>query len=149
MAHVLVVGGFGYIGSALCELYRHPREHRVTIVDNRFVPERVANFPKHFRFVHAAMNDLELMGHLARQVDIVHFLAAQVEAESSLQRTEAVWRDNFELPKSVIERIPSDVRVVFPSSGNVFGGIPEGRKWKDLTEEDSPHPRLPYAETKR
>jgi nucleoside-diphosphate-sugar epimerase len=30
----------------------------------------------------------------------------------------------------------------------VFGGTPEGCKWRDLTEDDPPRPKLPYAETK-
>jgi UDP-glucose 4-epimerase len=149
MANVLIVGGLGYIGSALCEFYRQLRRHRVTVVDNRFLPEQIAGFPQHFRFVHAAIEDLDLMDSLAGHADIVFFLAAQVEAESSLERTASVWRDNFELPKSFIERIPSEARVIFPSSGNVFGGTPEGSKWQDLTEEDCPYPKLPYAETKR
>jgi UDP-glucose 4-epimerase len=149
MAKVLVLGGLGYIGSALCELYQDKAQHQVTVVDNRFIPERIAGFPPHFRFVHSEIADLELMANLASDAEIVYFLAAQVEAESSAERSEAVWRDNFELPKSVIERVPPGVRVVFPSSGNVFGGTPEGAKWGDLTEEDPPYPKLPYAETKR
>jgi UDP-glucose 4-epimerase len=149
MANILIFGGLGYIGSALCELYRNEPRHKVTVLDNRFIPERIAGFPPHFRFVHADIADLDLMAYLARDAEIAHFLAAQVEAESSAERSEAVWRDNFELPKSVIERITTDVRVVFPSSGNVFGGTPEGAKWQGLTEDDRPHPKLPYAETKR
>ena len=149
MANILIFGGLGYIGSALCELYRDESRHQVTVVDNRFIPERIAGFPPHFHFVHTDIADLDLMSFLSRDAEIVHFLAAQVEAESSAERSEAVWRDNFELPKSVIDRIPSNARVVFPSSGNVFGGTPEGSKWRDLTEDDPPHPKLPYAETKR
>jgi UDP-glucose 4-epimerase len=149
MSKVLILGGLGYIGSALCELYRHKSQDQVTVVDNRFIPERVAGFPPHFRFVHSEIADLDLMASLGRIAETAHFLAAQVEAESSAERSEAVWRDNFELPKSVIDRFPPSVRVVFPSSGNVFGGTPEGAKWRDLTEEDTPYPKLPYAEAKR
>lgn len=149
MSKVLILGGLGYIGSALCELYRDKAQHQVTIVDNRFIPERISGYPSHFRFVHSEIADLDLMANLAADADTVYFLAAQVEAESSAERSEAVWRDNFELPKAVIDRIPPSVRVVFPSSGNVFGGTPEGAKWRDLTEEDPPYPKLPYAETKR
>ena len=148
MAKILILGGLGYIGSSLCELYRD-KDQQVSVVDNRFIPERIAGFPKHFRFIHSEIADLDLMASLAAEAETVYFLAAQVEAESSAERSEAVWRDNFELPKSVIDRIPASVRLVFPSSGNVFGGTPEGAKWQDLTEEDPPHPKLPYAETKR
>ena len=42
MANILIFGGLGYIGSALCELYRNETQHNVTVVDNRFIPERIA-----------------------------------------------------------------------------------------------------------
>jgi len=146
---ILILGGLGYIGSALADLYRADRDAEVILMDNRFVPERVATFPGHFRYVHADMNDLDLVRHLARDVDVVHMLAAQVEAESSAERSDLVWRENFELPKAVIEAVPASARVLFPSSCNVFGGIAEGQKWQGLTEEDPPSPKLPYAETKK
>lgn len=148
MAKIVILGGLGYIGSALCELYRNEVQHQVTIVDNRFIPERIATFPAHFRFFHSDIAELDLIASLTADAEIVYFFAAQVEAESSAERSEAVWRENFELPKSAIDRLPPGARIVFPSSGNVFGGTPEGAKWRDLTERDPPHPRLPYAETK-
>lgn len=148
MSKILILGGLGYVGSALCELYAERPQDEVLVVDNRFVPERVAGFPAHFRFLQGDINDLELMARLTAKADIVHFLAAQVEAESSAERSEAVWRDNFSVPKLVMEACPPSVRILFPSSGNVFGGAPEDGKFMDLNEEDEPAPRLPYAEAK-
>jgi nucleoside-diphosphate-sugar epimerase len=121
----------------------------VVVLDKRFIPERVAGLPKHFSVYHADMADLDLVRHLARDADVVQMLAAEVEAESSGDRSDEVWRVNFELPKSVIEAVPSTARVQFASTCNVFGGLPEGAKWEALTEDDEPAPKLPYAEAKR
>jgi nucleoside-diphosphate-sugar epimerase len=38
---------------------------------------------------------------------------------------------------------------MFPSTGNVFGGLDPSQKFMDLIEEDEPKPKYPYAETKR
>ena len=145
---IVIFGGLGYIGSTLVELYRHETDCAVVVVDNRFLADRIAGFPPHVKFVHADVTDVERMSHILKDADLVFYLAAQVEAESSQERSEAVWRENFEVPKAIFEAAPAGARIVFPSSGNVFGGIPEGEKWSDLTEEDTPHPKLPYAETK-
>jgi len=145
---IVIFGGLGYIGSTLVELYRHETDNRIVVVDNRFIADRIAGFPPHIKFVHADVADIERMASIIEDADFLYYLAAQVEAESSQERSEAVWRDNFEVPKAVFEKTSPNTRILFPSSGNVFGGIPVGEKWEDLTEEDVPSPKLPYAETK-
>ena len=146
---IVVLGGMGYIASALSELYRERPGLKIVLLDRRFIPERVAGLPEGFTFYNADMEDIELVRYLTRDADVVHMLAAEVEAESSAERSEQVWRVNFELPKDVIEAIPPTARVLFASSCNVFGGLPEGAKWEGLTETDEPAPKLPYAEAKR
>lgn len=86
---------------------------------------------------------------LLHDIDMLHMLAAEVEAEKSIHKEFAVWENNFEMPKRVIEFCPNSVRVMFPSTGNVFGGLDPAQKFMDLTEDDEPKPKYPYAETKR
>jgi len=146
---IMIAGGLGYIGSAMCELYRNQPEHEVIVVDKRFIPERVAGFPPHLKFIQADIRDTDLMGALLRDVDLMHMLAAEVEAEKSIHKERAVWEHNYDAPKRLIERCPNSVRVMFPSTGNVFGGLDGSGKFMDLSEEDEPKPKYPYAETKR
>jgi UDP-glucose 4-epimerase len=146
---IMIAGGLGYIGSAMCELYKNQPQHEVVVVDKKFIPERVANFPPHFQYFQADIRDIDVMRYLLHGVDVLHMLAAEVEAEKSIHKERAVWEHNFEAPKRLIENCPSAVRVMFPSTGNVFGGINESQKFMDLTEEDEPKPKYPYAETKR
>jgi UDP-glucose 4-epimerase len=146
---IMIAGGLGYIGSALCELYRPSTQHEIVVLDKKFIPERVAALPVHMRFIQADIRDTALMRYLLRDVDVLHLLAAEVEAEKSIHKERAVWEHNFEAPKALIENCPSSTRVTFPSTGNVFGGVDESKKYLDLTEEDEPQPKYPYAEAKR
>jgi len=146
---IMIAGGLGYIGSALCELYRDQAQHEIIVLDKRFIPERVAGFPPHMKFIQADIRDIDKMQYLLRDVDLLHMLAAEVEAEKSIHKERAVWEHNFEAPKRLIELCPGSVRVMFPSTGNVFGGLDPSQKFMDLTEEDEPKPKYPYAETKR
>lgn len=146
---IMIAGGLGYIGSAMCELYRSQPQHEIIVLDKKFIPERVAGFPPHFRYVQADIRNTDLMEYLLRDVDLLHMLAAEVEAENSIHKERAVWEHNFEAPKRLIEHCPNSVRVMFPSTGNVFGGLDGSQKFMDLTEEDEPKPKYPYAETKR
>lgn len=147
--NIMIAGGLGYIGSALCELYRNQPQHEIVVVDKRFLPERVANFPPHFKYIQADIADLDLMKYLLRDVDLLHMLAAEVEAEKSIHKERAVWENNYDVPKRLIQLCPGSIRVMFASTGNVFGGLDSSQKYMDLTEDDEPKPKYPYAETKR
>lgn len=145
--NILIPGGLGYIGSAVVHYLRNLR-HRITIVDKRFIPERVARLPANARFVEGDICDTTFLRRLARDADVMFFLAAEVEAEKSIDKERVVWDNNFEAPKRLFESLSRGTRIVFPSTGNVFGGVSPDGKWRDLTEEDPPSPRFPYAMTK-
>lgn len=146
---VLIAGGLGYIGSALCEIYRERTDWEIIVLDKAFVPERVAALPSHMRYVQADIQDVDRIRPLLKNVDVLHLLAAEVEAEKSIHKERAIWLNNFEAPKALIEACPKSTRVLFPATGNVFGGVDENDKYLDLTEEDEPKPKYPYAEAKR
>lgn len=144
----MIAGGLGYIGSAVVELNRQNTKNEYIILDQRFIPERVAALPPHMKYIQGKIQDLPLMRRLLDDVDILYMLAAEVEAENSIHKSDLVWEQNFEAPKALIENCPNHVRILFPSTGNVFGGVLETEKYMDISEEDEPRPKYPYAETK-
>jgi len=149
---VLIIGGLGYIGSELIERYKHSKNEHVDvdILDKRFVPHVLADLPGNFHFVHGDMkDDAAIDPLLAREPDTVYLLAAEVEAEKSIHREREIWENNFEIVVKTIEKFSSGSRIIFSSTGNVFGGVDEEEKHMDLTEDDEPKPKYPYAETKR
>lgn len=145
---IMIAGAMGYVGSALIEIYRNTPEVEILAIDKEFNPRAVAQLPDNVRFIHANCEDLDLMRFLLKDIDVVHFLVAEVEAEKSIDKEEAVWKTNYELPKSIIEMLPKSTRFMFPSTGNVFGGVSPDGKFLGLTEEDTPAPKYAYAETK-
>jgi len=148
----LIIGGLGYIGSGLIEYYRSlaSDDIEVDILDKRFVPNILAGLAENFHFVHGNMQDDDVIESLlGKQPDIVYLLAAEVQAESSKNRERTIWENNFEATVKVIEKCPMKTKLVFASTGNVFGGVNESEKFMNLTEEDEPKPKYPYAESKR
>ena len=146
---IMIAGGLGYIGSALCELYRNEPQHEVIVLDKNFIPERVAGMPEHMKFIQADLRDTNTMLRLTQDVDVLYILAAEVEAEASIHKEQAIWEHNFEAPKALFEGLSRNTRILFPSTGNVFGGVNQNSKYMDLTELDEPQPKYPYAEAKR
>lgn len=145
---IVILGGLGYIGTALIELYRDETEHQVLVVDKKFVPFHVAALPPHMEYVQADILDREAMAKVLDGADIVYQMAAEVEAEKSKDKSDAVWRVNYDGAMGIADLCGPETRLVFPSTGNVFGGVDESVKYMDLDETDAPAPKLPYAESK-
>jgi nucleoside-diphosphate-sugar epimerase len=149
---VLIVGGLGYIGSGLIEKYKatDADDIKVDIIDKRFVPHILTGLPENFHFVHGDMRDDSAIDPLLeKEPDRVYLLAAEVQAESSVNRERIIWENNFEAIVKVTEKCPPKSKLIFSSTGNVFGGVDESEKYMNLTEEDEPKPKYPYAESKR
>jgi nucleoside-diphosphate-sugar epimerase len=146
---ILIAGALGYDGSGLIDSYRDNKEDDIILLDKRFVPHILANLPPRFRFVEGNILDKELMRHLLPGVDLVYLLAGEVEAEKSINKQRDIWENNYDGAVNVIEACSDHAHILFASSGNVFGGVLETEKNTDLTEEDEPRPKYPYAESKR
>ena len=140
---IVICGGLGYIGSAMVELYRNETDHEIVVLDKKFIPHLVANLPPHVRFIEGNILDEGLVKKVLDGADIVYQLAAEVEAEKSVLNEEAIWRNNYEATLIVIAACGPQTRFLFPSTGNVFGGVNEKEKFMDLTEEDEPRPKYP------
>ena len=64
MEKVLITGGLGYIGTELCKIYSgESRFKQVTVLDNRFVSERVNQLRSWgIDFIHGNILDQKLIG---------------------------------------------------------------------------------------
>lgn len=146
---ILIAGAMGYDGAGLIESYKEKPEDEIILLDKLFVPHILANLPSQFRFVEGNILDTDLMKRILKGVDVVYLLAAEVEAEKSINKERAIWENNYEGALNVIDNCSDKTRIVFASSANVFGGVLETEKNMDITEEDEPRPKYPYAESKR
>jgi UDP-glucose 4-epimerase len=146
---ILIAGAMGYDGAGLIDSYRENLKDEIILLDKRFRPHLLSNLPSQFRFIEGNILDKDLMKYLLKDIDLVYLLAAEVEAEKSINKERAIWENNYEGAVNVIDLCSSNTIILFASSGNIFGGVLETEKNTNLTEEDEPRPKYPYAESKR
>jgi len=154
MAHVLVTGGAGFIGSTLVDRLL-AEGHRVDVVDDlstgslaNLAEARAA--PGHDMSFHRLdMRDeaiVELMAH--RRPTVVFHLAAQADVRVSVSRPAFDAEVNIIGTLNVLEgaRRAGSAKVVFAASGGTLYGEPD-----DLpVRESTPHrPLSPYGVSKK
>ncbi len=162
--NVLVTGGAGFIGSALCRLLAaDPRNHvvnvdKLTYAGNLASLREVANQPN-YRFVRADIGDKATLRELMRQEKItrVIHLAAESHVDRSIDGPSAFIETNvvgtFRLLEASVEhwrelsgRDAESFRFHHVSTDEVFGDLPFD---DSLFTEDTPYaPSSPYSASK-
>jgi dTDP-glucose 4,6-dehydratase len=162
--NVLVTGGAGFIGSALCRHlvrsggYRVVNFDKLTYAGNLDSLKEIGNSPD-YRFVHGDIGDQATVRELlsAEAIDIVMHLAAESHVDRSIDGPEAFVDTNivgtFRLLNAALEHwrgLPEERRGRFRfhhvSTDEVFGDLPldEGV----FTEETPYAPSSPYSASK-
>jgi nucleoside-diphosphate-sugar epimerase len=134
---IAIVGGMGYIGSALRELYRNS-EHEVTIIDKDLNLHRISMLPNNFKFIHKDITK-EILD--MSEYDIVYNLAGITLTYSTNE--EEVMGVNYH---SAVNLAQMSARYIFPSTNNMFGGY--GEQLYDVKEDKKPEPIGIYANSK-
>lgn len=127
MAHYLVTGGCGFIGSHLADRLLADG-HRVTILDD-LSTGLIANRPKAARLIVGDVADPEAVREAAQGVDGIFHLAAVASVQKSKEEWTATHRTNqtgavvvFDAARSARGGRP--VPVVYASSAAVYGDSP-------------------------
>jgi len=151
MAHCLVTGGAGFIGSHLTE-YLLARGHAVSILDDLSTgrEENLAGVAGHPRLTvrHGSITDPVLLADVARGVEVIFHLAAAVGVRLVADDPVRTIETNI-YPTEVLLRLAVQGKQKFflASTSEVFGKNPKER-W---TEEDdlqlgaTSHPRWAYG----
>lgn len=144
---VLVTGGAGYVGSVLCE-HLLSAGYEVTVLDNVLYGQTSLFHHCHnpnFRFVFGDARDEQLLGKLARDVDILIPLAAIVGAPACDRDPQMARGVNFEAI-SMLNRIRRDSqKIIYPNTNSGYGTT-SGDLYCD--EESPLEPISLYGKTK-
>lgn len=146
MAHVILTGGLGHIGSAL--LKPLGEVHNIAVVDNfstsRYPSLYADNLPASgIRYIEGDICTYDLKS-LFRGRDVVIHLAAITDAATSALRPADVYWVNYHGTERVGEAcVANGCRLLFPSTTSVYG------KSEGLVDETSVlRPQSPYASSK-
>lgn len=140
----LITGAAGFIGSALANRLAS-EGHMVWGMDDLSTgdPKKLSESVK---FIRGDVNDRSKLWTLLQEVDCVYHLAARVIVPESVLYPREYNQVNVGGTVTLMEAM-RDVgvsRVVFASSGTVYGNQPE----QPVNESAIPNPRSPYAVSK-
>ena len=145
MAHYLVTGGCGFIGSHLADALV-ARGHKVRILDNLSTGKR-ENAPARAELVIADVTNAAAVADAASGVDGIFHLAAIASVEESRRHWLACHAVNLTGTIAVFEaarRNSARPRVVYASSAAIYGDCPA----VPLSEADAPRPINAYGADK-
>jgi len=150
---IIITGGLGYIGTELCKLYSgETRFKDITVIDNRFVSERVKQLRDWgFNFIQADILDKKKMEEVLWGTDVIHHLAgitdvAYVKTEANSEKDELITKTAVEGTQNILNYSPDCCKIIFPSTHVVFEGFE--RVELDIDESVKPVPVLTYAKGK-
>jgi len=142
--HILVTGGFGYIGYELCKLLNKKKES-FFILDNLTNSKKKPEFAK--IFIKSDIKNLHKIKRIIKKhnIDTVIHLAAKIYANESFLKKKLYIRNNYLYSKKLYD-LCSDMQVtnfIFSSTAAVYGN----RKIK-FKENDIRMPINPYGFSK-
>jgi len=149
---LLVTGGAGFIGSAFVRRAMTRTDvDQLTVIDKLTYAGNPANLAgvaadPRYRFVHADINDAEVVTGLMRDADALVNFAAESHVDRSIEEADAFVRTDVHGTFTLLEaaRETGIGRFVQVSTDEVYGDVAEGSS----SEADSLRPRSPYAASK-
>ena len=152
MAHLLVTGGAGFIGSNFVHYAVERTDHHITVLDkltyagNR---ESLAGLPEQrVSFVHGDIADAALVDELVRSADAVVHYAAESHNDNSLNDPHPFLHTNLVGSFTLLEAARRhEVRLHHISTDEVYGDL-ELDDPARFTETTPYNPSSPYSSTK-
>lgn len=151
MAHLVITGGAGFIGSNFIRwLCNEKPELELVVVDKLTYAGNLANLEgtgDGIRFIRSDIADEEMMAEVIEGSEGVINFAAETHVDRSLESASPFLHSNVvgvQVLLDLVRRfgIPRFLQI---STDEVYGSAPEGNRFR---EEDPLHPSSPYAASK-
>ena len=150
---IIITGGLGYIGTELCKLYSGVSwHHRILVVDNRFVSERVNQIRNwNMDFVQGDILDKDMVKKYFQDADVVHHLAGitnvpRVKSEANKLHDQMIMNVAEKGTQNILDVINDSCKIIFPSTHVVYEGIEKVKT--DIKEDEDTKPVLSYSLSK-
>lgn len=152
MAHILVTGGAGFIGSNFVHHLLERTQHTVTVLDKMTYAANAASLAgldeSRFKLVVGDIADRELTDELVAQADAVIHYAAESHNDNSLANPEPFIHTNLVGTFTLLEAVRRHgTRYHHISTDEVFGDLALDDPAK-FTEATPYNPSSPYSSTK-
>ena len=152
MAHILVTGGAGFIGSNFVRHLLERTQHTVTVLDKMTYAANAASLAgldeSRFKLVVGDIADRELTDELVAQADAVIHYAAESHNDNSLANPEPFIHTNLVGTFTLLEAVRKHgTRYHHISTDEVFGDLALDDPAK-FTETTPYNPSSPYSSTK-
>ena len=152
MAHILVTGGAGFIGSNFVHHLLERTQHTVTVLDKMTYAANAASLAgldeSRFKLVVGDIADRELTDELVAQADAVIHYAAESHNDNSLANPEPFIHTNLVGTFTLLEAVRKHgTRYHHISTDEVFGDLALDDPAK-FTEATPYNPSSPYSSTK-
>lgn len=132
MKKMLIVGGAGYLGGYMTDIFQDKADYDVTVYDNLLYESR---YLKKVKFINGDIRDVKKLEKILPQFDIVVWLAALVGDGACSINTALTEEINFKAAKWMVDHF--DGTVIFMSTCSVYGInnelIDEGAKLNPLS----------------
>ncbi len=123
---MLITGGAGFIGSHLCDKY--VKEGHIVLCLDNFMSGCLTNVRhlldfRNFKLITGDVRDYDLLEKIARDVDVIFHLAAQIHVDRSYVEPRLTYDINVLGTQNILEiaRLHDVKRVLMASSSEVYG----------------------------
>jgi len=141
----LITGGAGFIGSHIAE--ESVKDHNVTIIDNLSFGNinNLSKIKDKINFIQGDIRDINLLKDQFKDQDFILHQAALRSVPESLKNKEEYFDVNVNGTRNVLEAALKNKvkKVVFASTGSIYGDCKEPKKETDIS-----NPISPYSESK-
>ena len=159
---VLILGGGGFIGSAIAEILSSREEYELTIADSFVRNQDNKEFwafvnSSNIKVIKGDFTDSKMFKSLDSNYDDFYMLASMIGVNNTLENPHEIIRVNTALIFNSLEWLKTTTvkNVLFTSTSETYSGTIDRFGYKVPTSEDIPlcidpidHPRFTYAVTK-